>query len=103
VDILLLVSDASVKGVRALARVRDLADEMKIKVGRFVTIINRVPESGLPPQVSAELDRLKLESAALIPEDQKVLAADLDGKSLLDLADDTPAARAVNDLVGSLL
>jgi CO dehydrogenase maturation factor len=103
IDILLLVSDASVKGVRALARVRDLADEMKIKVGRFVTIINRVPEGGLPQQVVAELERLRLEAAALIPEDGKVLAADLDGKSLLELTDNTPAARAVDDLVGSLL
>lgn len=103
VDILVLVSDASVKGVRALARVRDLAGEMGIEVGRFVVIVNRVPETGLPAQVAAELERLDLAPDGLLPEDPAVLQADLDGSSLLSLDADAPAALAVDRLVSSLL
>ena len=44
VDILMLVSNHSVKGVRAIARILELVGELKLQVKKTVVIINMVPD-----------------------------------------------------------
>ena len=102
IDELLLVSDHSVKGVRAIARVKPLVDELKLVVKRQSVIINKV-SGGLDPAVSAELDRLEMIPSAIIPLDENVLRYDLDMKPLRGLPDDSPAVRAVSELMDKLL
>lgn len=102
VDVLLLVSDHSVKGIRTLARIRELVSELKLVVRRQEVIINRVP-NGVDPLISEELARLGIEPAALIPEDEQVHKYDLELKPLLDLPDNSKAVRAVDDLMAELL
>lgn len=101
IDELLLISDHSVKGVRTIARLRELIEELKLVVKRQSVIINFVPEK-LDPLVSEELSRLGLEPAALIPEDEMIPEYDLKLKPLLDLPD-TRATRAVDNLMTKLL
>ena len=43
IDEMLLVSDHSVKGLRAVARIRDLIKELKLVIKRESIIINMVP------------------------------------------------------------
>lgn len=102
IDVLLLVSDHSVKGIRTLARIKELVSELKLVVRRQEVIINRVPDV-LAPAIGEELARLGIEPAALIPEDEQVAAYDLDVKPLLDLPDASRAVKAVNDLLGKLI
>lgn len=102
IDALLLISDHSVKGVRTLARIRDLVTELGLAVKRQAVVINMVP-GALAPGVSQELARLGLEPAALIPEDEHVYQADLDMKPLLALPDTSEAVRAVGSLMADLI
>ncbi len=102
IDELLLVSDHSIKGVRTLARLRDLVRELKLNVKRQSVIINLVPD-GIEPLVGQELARLGIEPAAVIPYDKEVYQYDLEVKSLLDLPDSSKAVRAVDSLVTRLL
>jgi len=102
VDVLLLVSDHSVKGIRTLARIRELVAELKLVVGRQEVIINRVP-NGVDPLISEELARLGIEPTALIPEDEEIYKYDLELKPLLDLPDTSKAVRAINDLMSGIL
>ena len=51
IDELLIISDHSVKGVRTVARIRDLVSELKLVVKRQSVIINFVPDE-LDPLVS---------------------------------------------------
>jgi CO dehydrogenase maturation factor len=44
VDVLLLVSNHSVKGVRAISRILELADELKLHVKKKYILINMVPD-----------------------------------------------------------
>jgi len=60
VDVLLIISDHSVKGVRTVARIRELVSELKLAVRKQAVLINFVPGQ-LDPQVSEELTRLKIE------------------------------------------
>ena len=102
IDELLLISDHSVKGVRAIARINDLISELKLVVSRQSVIINIVP-NGLDPRIGEELDKLGLASAATIPSDEEIHEYDLKQKTLLDLPDSSRAVQAVNGLMANLL
>jgi CO dehydrogenase maturation factor len=102
VDELLMVSNHSVKGVRAVARIAELVAELKLRVKRQSVIVNLAPPE-LSPLVREELSRLKIELAATIPSDDEIYQYDLELKSLLDLPDSSPAVVAVSDLMARLL
>ncbi len=102
IDALLLVSNHSVKGVRAIARIKELATDLKLVIKRQLVIINIVADR-LDPLVSKELDSLGIEPAATIPEDEEVYRYDLELKPLLDLPDSSKAVRAVDGLMDNIL
>jgi len=101
VDQLLIISDHTVKGVRTVARIRDLVAELKLVVKKQSVIINFVPTK-LEPLVIEELDRLGIEPTAIIPEDEQVYEYDIKLKPLLDLPDTSKAVRAISDLMANL-
>ena len=101
IDELLFISDHSVKGVRTIARLRDLITELKLVVKRQSVIINFVPDK-IDALVSEELTKLGIEPTATIPLDEAIGEYDLKLKPLLDLPD-SKAVRAVDHLMGKLL
>lgn len=102
VDELFIISDHSVKGVRTIARIKELVAELKLLVKRQSVLINLVPD-GLDPLVAEELKKWGIDAAATIPLDEEVYQYDLKLKPLLDLPDSSKAVRAVNDLMIKLL
>jgi len=102
VDELLIISDHSVKGVRTVARIRDVVSELKLVIKRQSVIINFVPNQ-LDPLISEELARLGIDPIATIPLDEEVYEYDLKLKPLLDLPDTSKAVTAVSDLMAKLL
>ncbi len=102
IDEFLMVSDHSVKGLRAVARVRDLVAELKLAVKRESVIINQVPGE-IDPLLSEEMERLGIVPAAIIPEDEELIRYDLEQKPLFSLPDTSVAVAAVNDLMDRLL
>jgi len=102
IDELLIVSDHSVKGVRTVARIRELVSELKLVVKRQSVVINFVP-TALDPLVTEELARLGIDPTAIIPWDEEVREYDLKMKPLLDLPDTSRAVTAVGDLMAKFL
>jgi len=101
IDEMLLVSDHSVKGLRAIARIRDLIKELKLVIKRESIIINQVPGE-IDPLLKQEMDRLGITPAAVIPVDDEVNQYDLEQKPLFTLPDSSRAVGAVNDLMDRL-
>jgi len=101
IDELLLISDHSVKGVRTIARLRDLITELKLVVKRESVIINFVSNE-IDPLIGEELARLCIEPTASVPLDEEIYKYDLKLKPLLDLPD-TSAVRAIDNLMAKLL
>ncbi|MBI5870739.1 MAG: AAA family ATPase [Actinobacteria bacterium] len=96
-DILLVVSDAGVRGLGAARNVLDLADEMKLDLGEKMFVLNRAtPESAAALQ--PEIERLQLPLVATLPEDPGLFAAEVAGQSLLTLPDDSPSVGGVTPL-----
>ncbi len=102
IDDLLFVSDHSIKGVRTIARLKELVNELKLVVRRQWVIINSVPD-GIDHLIQEEMTRLDIETAATIPTDEQLREYDLKLKPLTDLPDDSKAVKAVDSLMTRLL
>jgi CO dehydrogenase maturation factor len=102
IDELLIISDHSVKGVRTIARIKDLVADLKLSVKRQSVVINFVPAK-LDPLVSDELNKLGISLTATVPLDEEVYQYDLKLKPLLELPDSSKAVKAVGDLMDKLL
>jgi CO dehydrogenase maturation factor len=101
VDILLVVSDPSVRGIHTAKRISGLVDELELEIGRSVVVINRV--SG---EERNELERLAVASgltvAGFIPQDPAIGEFDLKGKPVFQLPDDSSAFKAFCSVLDSL-
>jgi CO dehydrogenase maturation factor len=98
IDLLLIISDHSVKGIRTIARIRDLVKELKLVVKKQVFVINSAPAE-LAPMVKEEIARLGIDSPYVIPRDEEIYQFDLEARSLLELPDSSVAVMAVDKLM----
>jgi CO dehydrogenase maturation factor len=101
VDVLLLVSDPSLRGTRTAARLSELADELSIGVGARYVVYNRAA-APLDPALTAAAEEHGLEIAGVVPDDPGIGACDLAGTGLFDLDDDSTALAAVKDMLATV-
>jgi CO dehydrogenase maturation factor len=99
---LILVSDCSRRGVQAVGRIRDLVDELKLKVPNIKLIINRAPDGVLNEGTAEEVEKQGLDLIGVVPLDQNVFEYDAYGKPLVDLPVDAPSKKALREIVDKL-
>lgn len=102
VDLLVLVSDPSWRGIQAARRLKDLAQSLKIVVGHPVLIVNRAV-NGLSPRSLEEIAAQGLELAGLIPEDPLIAEFDSQGRPTYRLPADSIALKAAYDIFSQLI
>jgi CO dehydrogenase maturation factor len=102
VDLLLLVTDPTVRGVRTAAGIASMAREVEVNVKRTMLIVNRM-QGEMPPPLQAAVDELGLEIAGLVPADNRVNELDAVGQPLLHLNGDSPASQAVEDMTARIM
>lgn len=101
VDVLLIVSDPTVRGVKTARRIADLVSELNLDVDRHVLIINRIAgREGEELRTLAE--DLGLVVAGLVPQDRNVFENDLAGKPLIQLSSESPAVASVFGILDGL-
>jgi CO dehydrogenase maturation factor len=97
VDLLLIVTDPTLRGVKAAEGIVQLAGELEINVGRAMLIVNRAAGE-LPPPLRQIIDGLAVPLASVIPADPAVGEFDALGRPLVELDPSSPASRAVEAL-----
>lgn len=102
VDVLLVVTDPTVRGVTAAESIIKLADELQIHVGQTLLVVNRA-SGELPASLRAKLEQLPARLAAIIPNDPAVGALDAEGQPLIGLDTRSPALEAIELLARHLL
>ena len=93
VDILLIITDPSRRGLQTAIRIDDLARKLNIGVGKSYVVINQVKE---PPSAKA-LEMIKeggLELAGTVPEDRAVYEFDFDGRPTIEMPEDSVSVQA---------
>jgi CO dehydrogenase maturation factor len=108
VDLLLAISDPTVRGLITAQRVFDLVKELDTRIGMAHLLINRVPvedgaEPQLPPELEARVQELGLPLLGLLPVDAGVARMDVLGQPLVDLPLDEPVRQYLVSAVGKVL
>jgi CO dehydrogenase maturation factor len=97
IDILLIVSDPTMKGIVTAGKMKELIAEMRTHVGRICLIVNRSSDA-LPPQLAKAIEQFGLELIAILPEDPQVTELDAEGAPLTELALDSPLGLGVAEI-----
>jgi CO dehydrogenase maturation factor len=98
IDLMLVVSDYSLKGVRAAGRIRELTEELRLEVDKQYLILNRAPDE-LDTNIREEIERQGVDLLGVIPVDEKVFKYDLEGTPIMNLPDESTAVKAVSDIM----
>lgn len=102
VDLLLLVTDPTVRGVRTAAGIAALARDVEVNVKKTMLVINRT-QGEAPAPLQAVIDDLGLEIAGTIPADGRVNELDAYGLPLMHLDGDSPALRAIEEMTDRIV
>lgn len=100
VDMLFLVTDYSLRGLRAVRRIHTMLEGLKLDVKNLAIIVSRGPEK-LSDAFLAEVEQIGLPIAGVIPDDPALLEFDMEQRSLLDLPETSPSVVAIDTLMES--
>jgi CO dehydrogenase maturation factor len=98
VDILLLVTDYALRGLRAVGRINEMLGDLKLDVKHKGLVVNRAPET-LSRAFLDEVESIGVPLLCTLPDDSNLLSFDMERRSLLDLPDDSPAVVAIDRMM----
>jgi CO dehydrogenase maturation factor len=101
-DLLLIISDSSVRGIMTAGRIGELVKELNLNVKRSVLIVNRIqedPDSALRKVI----DQQGVEFAGFVPADEMIFEYDLSGKPLIQLPSDSKALTGFYAVLNKLI
>lgn len=102
VDHLFLVSDYSLRGLRAVKRIHGLLGELKLTIGKMGIVVSRAPEA-LNDVFLKEVEEIGLPIWGTIPDDPELMTFDMERKSLMELTDDSPSVIAVDKMMEKVI
>ena len=98
VDILIIITDPTMRGLTAAARVRDLIKEMRTKVDKVFLVINRV-RNGLPPELAKAVQDFGLNLITTIAEDPNLADLEIKGRPIIELPEGSPLRAGVQEII----
>jgi CO dehydrogenase maturation factor len=100
VDLLLVISDPTKKGIQTASRINNLVDELQLEVGKRKLIINRVSDENFEKLKKCG-GELRFKDIFNIPEDENIFHHDLEGKPVFELPSDSVAVKTVFEILDS--
>lgn len=94
---LILVSDASKKGLQVVQTIYKVAEEL-VMFDKAGFIVNRMPDMSLVDR----LDTGELELLACIPDDREMVLSDMNGTSVFELPEDAPVVLGAKEALVKL-
>jgi CO dehydrogenase maturation factor len=98
VDFLLIVSDVTMRGITAAARMKDLIKEMRTKVGKVGLVVNRV-KNGLPQEIGKAASDFGLDLIATVAEDPNLADLEIKGKPITELPENSPLRSGAKEII----
>lgn len=99
IDLLLIISDGTAKGVRTAGRIYKLARDLKVQIGEAYLIITKRDD---PAPLQGDIGATGLQLLGTIPFDPLVAEYDLKGKAMFELPESSLAVRATREMFGKL-
>jgi len=102
IDILLIISDASRRGILSASRISTLTDDLGLNIGRKIFIINQVKDSDRE-SLKKVANKYQLELAGTIPEDSNIRDFDLTGMPIVEIDRESPSFMAAYGIFDNIL
>ncbi len=102
VDLLILVTDYALRGLRAVKRIRGMLSDLKLDVKDIGLIVNRAPDK-LNQRFLDEVEEIDVPIMCTIPEDDTLLDFDMERKSFMELPDDSPSVLRIDELMQQII
>jgi CO dehydrogenase maturation factor len=96
VDLLIMVTDPSKRGLDTVGRLYDLAAEMAVRHERLAIVVNRLRGCDLPEAASALRERTGADCVVALPEDQTLAELGERGEALTRLPVDNPVVEKLD-------
>lgn len=97
VDLLIVVSDPTRRGIQAASRILDLTRELGLRIGRRLLIVNQARE-GQMESIKQAVKEQGLDLGGIIPEDHEVREYDLQGIPTVRLGKENRAVSAAFEI-----
>jgi CO dehydrogenase maturation factor len=97
VDLMLMVTDTSARGVNTARRVSELGKELRVDFGKVMMLVNKATDE-TRPIITEHAETAGLDLLGFLPFDPAVLENDAQGKSIWELPEDGPVMRTAAEL-----
>jgi CO dehydrogenase maturation factor len=102
VDVLLLVTDPTHRGLVAVQHMAAMVPELKIAVGQVFLVINRLRGGEMPTALSAAVQATGLNLLGTTPDDPMLAEFEFTGRPLIELPEESAAWRAIQAMARRL-
>lgn len=108
VEILLLVTDPTQRGLIAAKRMQEMVPELEIGVGHVYLLVNRLRSDGakpgdMPPPLAEAIAQAELDLISTVPEDPKMAEFEFTGRPLVELPADSAVYEAISETARKVL
>lgn len=101
VNLLIIVSDPTVKGILTAKRINELVDELQLDVDKRALVINRVIGYEIK-DLEKMAERSGIEVAGFVPQDELVFKYDLEGKPVYELPEEAVSVKAFFEVLQAI-
>ncbi|MCL4459269.1 MAG: AAA family ATPase [Chloroflexi bacterium] len=101
VDLLLIVSDPTQRGLLTAVRIVDLVKELQTNVGAVYLIINRL-NGDLPEPLQQIIASIRVELIGTIPDDPTIAAFEATGRPLIELPAESIAYKSIRQIASRM-
>lgn len=103
VNTMLVVTDATVKGLQCAHRIKKLIKEIEsVEIKDVLTIANRVPE-GMEAQMFENAEEFNIDLVEMIPFDPLITQYDIENKPVWELPEDSPVVLGIKHFIEKVL
>jgi len=106
IDILLVVSDPSARGILTAKRISELTKPLKIEIKQKYLIVNRTPDP-LPDELHAKIkeatESTDLPLAGILSSSDHLIQQELSGKSYLELAENSAVIQQAYEIFSKII
>lgn len=102
VDVLLIVSDPSIRGIETAGRINTLVDDLRVRAAKRFLIINQARD-GLTDSLQEAIVKHGLNLAGTMPKDDLLYDFDMKGNPTVNLPDDNPALSTAFDIFDKII
>jgi CO dehydrogenase maturation factor len=99
-DCLFIISDATPVGLKSAKRIYELIKELNISIKKFVFVINRAKSEKIDLDILAGI---KVDNLKFVPDDEEILKLSLAGRPLSELNKNSPALKAVSEIMQDIV